>query len=172
MLSCLCGSESFSVSHVVELRRPLQQLCALCTRGLPAVLQAAGIMRTTPLSLPSKGYSFATWLRLEGGAAKGTSSLFSLLLRGAELKGVAAAFTGGHRTQHVRLTHVLCCAPLLWWWMRWQRAALLGGQALHVVHHFVSRLPPRYALLWPPSYPVVLFLAAPVTFSSGSVQGV
>ena len=69
-------------------------------------------MRTTPLSLPSKGYSFATWLRLEGGAAKGTSSLFSLLLRGAELKGVAAAFTGAHRTQHVRLTLLQCCLCL------------------------------------------------------------
>ena len=72
------------------------------------MLQAAGIMRTTPLSLPSKGYSFATWLRLEGGAAKGTSSLFSLLLRGAELKGVAAAFTGGRRTQ------CALCDPVLW----------------------------------------------------------
>lgn len=76
------------------------------------MLQAAGIIRTTPLSLPSKGYSFATWLRLEGGTAKGTSSLFSLLLRGAELKGVAAAFTGVHRWQHVRLTLPQCCQRL------------------------------------------------------------
>ena len=71
--------------------------------------ESAGILRTTPLQLPtSKGYSFATWLRIEeegpggagvgAGAAAGQAStgraLYALLNRGTDTRGVIAALSG------------------------------------------------------------------------------
>ncbi len=60
---------------------------------------SAGILRTTPLQMPTgKGYSFATWLRIEegGGHTTGTAgrALYALLNRGNDIRGVIASLTG------------------------------------------------------------------------------
>ena len=67
--------------------------------------ESAGILRTTPLQLPtSKGYSFATWLRIEeggvggGGVAAAPSlagrALYALLNRGSDTRGIIASLCG------------------------------------------------------------------------------
>lgn len=60
---------------------------------------SAGIMRTTPLQLPaSKGYSFATWLRVEEGLIEqqgnGGRALYAMLIKGPDTKGIIAALAG------------------------------------------------------------------------------
>ena len=72
---------------------------------------SAGILRTTALQLPtSKGYSFATWLRIEdkvqsgggGGGGVGATApqgsagraLYALLNRSSGIRGVIAALSG------------------------------------------------------------------------------
>ena len=68
---------------------------------------SAGILRTTPLQLPtSKGYSFATWLRIEEGGAGGGGmgvapaqnsagrALYALLNRGNDTRGIIASLSG------------------------------------------------------------------------------
>lgn len=64
---------------------------------------SAGIMRTTPLHLPtSKGYSFATWLRVEQGlteqAGSSGRSLYAMLLKGPDTRGIIAALVGKPRS--------------------------------------------------------------------------
>lgn len=73
--------------------------------------ESAGILRTTPLQLPtSKGYSFATWLRIEdkvqggGGGGVGVAvtapqgsagrALYALLNKSSDIRGVIAALSG------------------------------------------------------------------------------
>lgn len=60
---------------------------------------SAGILRTTALQLPtSKGYSFATWLRVEEGLTEqqgtGGRALYAMLARGSDTRGVMAALVG------------------------------------------------------------------------------
>lgn len=90
----------------------LRTLCIMARHGGPSAFfdfatDSAGILRTTPLQLPtSKGYSFATWLRIEeGGASEGGAgvaavqgsagrALYALLHRGGDTRGVIAALSG------------------------------------------------------------------------------
>ena len=83
----------------------LHTLCTMARHEGPSAFfdfanESAGILPTTPLQLPtSKGYSFATWLRIEEGSGHSTGTagraLYSLLHRSAEIRGVIASFTGG-----------------------------------------------------------------------------
>jgi len=83
----------------------LHTLCTMAHHEGPSAFfdfanDSAGILPTTPLQLPtSKGYSFATWLRIEEGSAHPTGTagraLYALLHRSADIRGVIASFTGG-----------------------------------------------------------------------------
>ncbi len=83
----------------------LHTLCTMARHEGPSAFfdfanESAGILPTTPLQLPtSKGYSFATWLRIEEGSGhpSGTAgrTLYALLHRSADIRGVIASFTGG-----------------------------------------------------------------------------
>ena len=90
----------------------LRTLCIMARHGGPSAFfdfatDSAGILRTTPLQLPtSKGYSFATWLRIEEGAtgggggggeaAQGSAgrALYALLNRGSDNRGIIACLSG------------------------------------------------------------------------------
>ncbi|KAK9905588.1 hypothetical protein WJX75_002584 [Coccomyxa subellipsoidea] len=88
-------------SHAVVL---LRSLAVMAHHQGPTTFfdfanEGAGIVRNTPLRFPgSKGYSFATWLRLEDADAQpGTAgrALFTLLHKTTEAtRGVSAAFKG------------------------------------------------------------------------------
>ena len=82
----------------------LRTLCTMAQHEGPSAFfdfgnGSAGIMRATPLQLPtSKGYSFATWLRVEEGLTDqqggGGRALFAMLIRGPDTKGIIAALAG------------------------------------------------------------------------------
>ena len=68
---------------------------------------SAGILRTTPLQLPSsKGYTFATWFRIEEGGMAGRGAgvapaqtsagraLYALLNRANDTRGIIASLSG------------------------------------------------------------------------------
>ncbi|KAL0021859.1 hypothetical protein WJX77_009077 [Trebouxia sp. C0004] len=94
----------------------LHTLCTMAQYEGPSAFfdfanESAGILPTTPLQLPtSKGYSFATWLRIEEGSGhpSGTAgrALYALLHRSADIRGVIASFTGNRVV-------VRCMAPKL-----------------------------------------------------------
>ncbi|KAL3142038.1 hypothetical protein ABBQ32_004670 [Trebouxia sp. C0010 RCD-2024] len=102
----------------------LRTLCIMARHGGPSAFfdfatDSAGILRTTPLQLPtSKGYSFATWLRIEEGGASGSGAgvaptqssagraLYALLHRGGDTRGVIASLSGSRVV-------VRCLAPKL-----------------------------------------------------------
>lgn len=110
----------------------LQTLCIMARHEGPSAFfdfasDSAGILRTTPLQLPtSKGYSFATWVRIEegrgvgpgGGPAAAPSSagraLYALLLRGSDTRGIIAALSG----QYAVLACFLSCDQQLHIWGR------------------------------------------------------
>ncbi|DBA78126.1 TPA: hypothetical protein ACH3X2_008097 [Trebouxia sp. C0005] len=94
----------------------LHTLCTMARHEGPSAFfdfanESAGILPTTPLQLPtSRGYSFATWLRIEDGSGhpSGTAgrALYALLHRSADIRGVIASFTGNRVV-------VRCMAPKL-----------------------------------------------------------
>lgn len=106
------GSPSNSTPPYAPLL--LRTLCIMARHGGPSALfdfatDSAGILRTTPLQLPtSKGYSFATWLRIEeggtGGAGVGVGeppahnsagrALYALLHRSGDTRGIIASLSG------------------------------------------------------------------------------
>lgn len=75
----------------------LRMLCTMAQHEGPSAFfdfanGSAGIMRTTPLQLPtSKGYTFATWLRVEEGLQQqqesGGRALYAMLIKGSDTKG-------------------------------------------------------------------------------------
>ncbi|KAK9824084.1 hypothetical protein WJX72_007613 [[Myrmecia] bisecta] len=94
----------------------LRMLCVMARHKGPSAFfdfgnPTAGILRTTALRLPpSRGYSFATWLRLESAKVEeglAGRALYTLLSRTAQdVRGVSAAFLGGQ-------LRVRCAQPRL-----------------------------------------------------------
>ena len=82
----------------------LRTLCTMARHEGPSAFfdfanSSAGILGSRPLQMPtSKGYSFATWLRIEegGGGPAGPAgrALYALLNRGAHTRGFIASLTG------------------------------------------------------------------------------
>lgn len=126
----------------------LRTLCVMAQHEGPSAFfdfagGSAGIMRTTPLQLPtSKGYSFATWLRVESGltdqAGSGGRSLYAMLVQGPDTKGVMAALVGNAQArckQTVQAGSLVCSASLqddchAWWHNDWSDTFLVDMSGL------------------------------------------
>ena len=103
----------------------LHTLCTMARHKGPSAFfdfanESAGILPTTPLHLPtSKGYSFATWLRIEEGSGhpSGTAgrALYALLHRSGDIRGVIASFTGGWSSFHPHNVYFKLQTSFLLW---------------------------------------------------------
>lgn len=96
----------------------LRTLCVMARHDGPSAFfdfatDSAGILCTNPLQLPtSKGYSFATWLRIEEGSTGGGGAgvapaqssagraLYALLNRANDTRGIIAALSGQSFLKH------------------------------------------------------------------------